>query len=263
MSAERVTRGSHRRGSDDPDRAPDRAAPPHHQSARSPSAWRRWSAGSSTRGSSTSCSRRTATSPVAASPAATSSPTSPLEGFAVRHEDHRLRRDRARDAGDPLADLALRVAGPLQARAALRVAVRPVGLALFVMGARLAYWTLPKALDWLSTIGGNNITQAYTADKYYQLIAYMMLAFGICFEFPILLVFLQMAGIVTQRVAAEVPPPRHRRHLRRRRGRDAEQRPDQPVRAVGPAVSCSTRSRSSSGGSEPAQAPRRRCRCRG
>jgi sec-independent protein translocase protein TatC len=71
------------------------------------------------------------------------------------------------------------------------------GVALFIMGALLAYWTLPKALDWLSSIGGDNITQAYTADKYYQLIAYMMLAFGICFEFPILLVFLQMAGIVT------------------------------------------------------------------
>jgi len=70
-------------------------------------------------------------------------------------------------------------------------------IVLFVMGAALAYWTLPKALDWLSAIGGNNITQAYTADKYYQLIAYMMLAFGICFEFPIVLVFLQMAGIVS------------------------------------------------------------------
>jgi sec-independent protein translocase protein TatC len=71
------------------------------------------------------------------------------------------------------------------------------GVTLFVMGAALAYWTLPKALDWLSSIGGNNITQAYTADKYYQLIAYMMLAFGVCFEFPIILVFLQMAGIVS------------------------------------------------------------------
>jgi sec-independent protein translocase protein TatC len=69
-------------------------------------------------------------------------------------------------------------------------------IALFVMGAWIAYWTLPKALQWLADVGGNNITQAYTADKYYQLIAYMMLAFGICFEFPILLIFLQMAGIV-------------------------------------------------------------------
>src|SRR5436309_4826598 len=70
-------------------------------------------------------------------------------------------------------------------------------IVLFIMGAALAYWTLPKALDWLSNVGGNNITQAYTADKYYQLIAYMMLAFGICFEFPIVLIFLQMAGIVS------------------------------------------------------------------
>ena len=51
-------------------------------------------------------------------------------------------------------------------------------------------------MEWLADVGGNNITQAYTADKYFQLIAYMMLAFGICFEFPILLIFLQMAGIV-------------------------------------------------------------------
>lgn len=67
---------------------------------------------------------------------------------------------------------------------------------LFVIGAAIAYWTLPAALVWLANIGGSDITQAYTADKYFQLIAYMMLAFGICFEFPILLVFVQMAGIV-------------------------------------------------------------------
>ena len=70
-------------------------------------------------------------------------------------------------------------------------------LALFALGASIAYWTLPKALDWLSAVGGSDITQAYTADKYFQLIIYMMLAFGVCFEFPILLVFLQMAGVVS------------------------------------------------------------------
>jgi sec-independent protein translocase protein TatC len=69
-------------------------------------------------------------------------------------------------------------------------------IVLFIMGAAIAYWTLPQALSWLANVGGSHITQAYTADKYFQLIAYMMLAFGICFEFPILLVFLQMAGIV-------------------------------------------------------------------
>ena len=43
-------------------------------------------------------------------------------------------------------------------------------------------------------IGGDNIVTAYAPDKYFTLITYMMLAFGIGFEFPILLVFLQMAG---------------------------------------------------------------------
>lgn len=70
-------------------------------------------------------------------------------------------------------------------------------LALFVMGASIAYWTLPKALDFLSSIGGDNLVSAYSPAKYFQLIVYMMLAFGAGFEFPILLVFLQMAGIVT------------------------------------------------------------------
>ena len=67
---------------------------------------------------------------------------------------------------------------------------------LFALGAAIAYWTLPKALEWLASIGGSEIRQAYTADKYFQLIAYMMLAFGVCFEIPVLLVFLQAAGIV-------------------------------------------------------------------
>jgi sec-independent protein translocase protein TatC len=69
-------------------------------------------------------------------------------------------------------------------------------LALFAMGAAIAYWTLPKALEWLSGVGGSNIVSAYSAEKYYQLIAYMMLAFGIGFEFPILLILLQFVGIL-------------------------------------------------------------------
>src|SRR4029077_13923926 len=70
-------------------------------------------------------------------------------------------------------------------------------LALFAMGAAIAYWTLPKALQWLSTVGGADIVQAYSAEKYFQLIAYMILAFGIGFEFPILLILLQVVGIVS------------------------------------------------------------------
>lgn len=68
---------------------------------------------------------------------------------------------------------------------------------LFAMGAAIAFWTMPKALDWLRTIGGPNFTQLYGPAKYIKLIVYMMLAFGVGFEFPILVVFLQLAGIVS------------------------------------------------------------------
>lgn len=70
---------------------------------------------------------------------------------------------------------------------------------LFALGAGLAYWTLPKALDFLADIGGDELQQFYSPAKYLSLITYMMLAFGIGFEFPILLIFLQMAGVVTSR----------------------------------------------------------------
>jgi sec-independent protein translocase protein TatC len=73
------------------------------------------------------------------------------------------------------------------------------GMALFVMGAGLAYWTLPRALQFLISVGGGeaDLDAFFTPDKYIQLIVYMMLAFGVGFEFPILLVFLQMAGLLT------------------------------------------------------------------
>jgi len=69
-------------------------------------------------------------------------------------------------------------------------------LLLFLTGAGLAYYTLPRALEFLVDIGGDNLVTAFAPGKYFTLITYMMLAFGIGFEFPILLIFLQMAGIL-------------------------------------------------------------------
>ncbi len=73
------------------------------------------------------------------------------------------------------------------------------GVVLFVLGAGLAYWTLPQALNFLINIGGEDLDVFYTPDKYIQLIVYMMLAFGFGFEFPIVLVFLQLAGVLSFR----------------------------------------------------------------
>jgi sec-independent protein translocase protein TatC len=70
-------------------------------------------------------------------------------------------------------------------------------LTLFVLGAGLAYYTLPRALEFLVQIGGDELVTAFAPSKYFSLITYMMLAFGIGFEFPILLIFLQMAGLLS------------------------------------------------------------------
>jgi sec-independent protein translocase protein TatC len=77
-------------------------------------------------------------------------------------------------------------------------------LALFATGAGIAYWTMPKALQFLSDIGGDELATAYSPSKYFQLIVYMMLAFGIGFQFPIILVFLQLIGILKYQQLVQV-----------------------------------------------------------
>lgn len=70
-------------------------------------------------------------------------------------------------------------------------------IVLFVFGCYLAYWTLGKALEFLISWSGNDVTQAYQVTKYVNLVVMMMLAFGVGFLSPVLLVFLQLVSIVT------------------------------------------------------------------
>jgi sec-independent protein translocase protein TatC len=68
--------------------------------------------------------------------------------------------------------------------------------ALFLMGAYVAYFTLPAALGFLTAVGGDDVAYEFTPEKYVMLIVYMMLAFGVGFEFPIVLVALQLVGVL-------------------------------------------------------------------
>ena len=70
---------------------------------------------------------------------------------------------------------------------------------LFLGGATVAFYVLNPTLQFLTTIGGSQIEPFYTADSYVTLIIWMMLAFGVGFEFPVLLVALQMIGVITPR----------------------------------------------------------------
>lgn len=64
------------------------------------------------------------------------------------------------------------------------------------MGAAIAYYTLPQALGFLQSVGGDDVLYQYTTESYIMLILYMMLAFGVGFQFPIVVVFLQIIGLV-------------------------------------------------------------------
>jgi len=67
---------------------------------------------------------------------------------------------------------------------------------LFLMGAAIAFWTLPKALEFLVSYSGD-VTPLFTPSKYIGLVTIMMLAFGIGFLFPVLIVFLELVGVLT------------------------------------------------------------------
>ena len=68
---------------------------------------------------------------------------------------------------------------------------------LFACGAGVAFLTLQPALNFLLKIGGSDLQPLLTADKYISLVALMIVAFGISFEFPVVLVFLIIARVIT------------------------------------------------------------------
>ena len=67
---------------------------------------------------------------------------------------------------------------------------------LFALGVVVALLTLPAALGWLLGVGGQEVRPLLTADKYISLVSLMMVAFGISFEFPVVLVFLLIARVL-------------------------------------------------------------------
>jgi len=61
----------------------------------------------------------------------------------------------------------------------------------------MAFIMFAHALEFLEAIGGSGISTLMTADSYIGLIILMMFVFGLTFEFPVVLVGLQMGRIVT------------------------------------------------------------------
>jgi sec-independent protein translocase protein TatC len=70
-------------------------------------------------------------------------------------------------------------------------------IVLFFLGGFVAYWTLEKALDFLISWAGQDVQATFRIAEYIKLVTLMVIAFGIAFEFPVLLVFLQLVGVLT------------------------------------------------------------------
>ncbi|MBI3648232.1 MAG: twin-arginine translocase subunit TatC [Actinobacteria bacterium] len=69
---------------------------------------------------------------------------------------------------------------------------------LFALGTLVAYVTLPKALGFLLGFAGpSNFTAVLTGDRYLSFAILVAVAFGISFEFPLVLIFLSMVGIIS------------------------------------------------------------------
>lgn len=70
-------------------------------------------------------------------------------------------------------------------------------VAFFAAGAAVAYVIFPHALAWLGSIGGPSLRQIYDPDRYLTLVVALLAVFGFTFEFPVVLVGLQVAGVVS------------------------------------------------------------------
>lgn len=70
-------------------------------------------------------------------------------------------------------------------------------IVLFALGGFIAYITLEPALEFLIDWSGADVTSAFRISAYVNLVLLMIGAFGVGLQFPVLLVFLQLVGVVS------------------------------------------------------------------
>jgi len=67
---------------------------------------------------------------------------------------------------------------------------------LFLIGVTLAYWSLTRTMDYLLHLTPQGVSNLIDFDQYLSFVMTMMLAFGLAFELPLIIVLLNLAGIL-------------------------------------------------------------------
>ena len=73
---------------------------------------------------------------------------------------------------------------------------------LFCAGCATAYLIFPHALAFLKAVGGPHLYQLLSPTSYLSLVMWMMVLFGLAFEFPVVLVALELVRVVSPGPAA-------------------------------------------------------------
>jgi sec-independent protein translocase protein TatC len=68
---------------------------------------------------------------------------------------------------------------------------------LFLIGTTLAYFSLSRSMHYLMGLTPDGVANLIQSDQYMSFVMTMLLAFGIAFEMPLLIVMLNLAGILT------------------------------------------------------------------
>jgi sec-independent protein translocase protein TatC len=77
---------------------------------------------------------------------------------------------------------------------------------MFMLGMAFAYLIIPQGLRILLSLGGPDIEAFLSAQEYLSFFLRMSVAFGLVFEFPLILIFLALVGVVRASMLRRVRP---------------------------------------------------------